>query len=75
MTHDELLKKITGVSKGNSKWITNFDDLLTPNAKALRAVVELHRPDFGLPGEDVVCDWCKWAYPCPTIETIEKELE
>jgi hypothetical protein len=42
--------------------------------KALLSVVELHYEDFGTPGEEIVCDWCKVIYPCPTIRVIEKEL-
>jgi hypothetical protein len=61
MTHDELLALL------NTK--SDSDEV-----HALRAVVELHRSDFGTPGEDVVCDWCKVVYPCPTIQAIEKEL-
>jgi len=49
---------------------------------ALRAVVELHKPTR-FSGE-LVCDACEeWtnegasqlAYPCPTIQAIEKELK
>ena len=48
-----------------------------PINKALRAVVELHKPDGGL------CNHCEEGfimgslpvvYPCPTIQAIEKEL-
>ena len=61
MTHDELLDKI-------------LMECGCRNTKALRAVVELHTADFGTPGEDTVCDYCKVIYPCPTIQAIEKEL-
>ena len=61
MTHDELLNKI-------------LMECGCGNTKALRAVVELHTADFGTPGEDTVCDYCKVIYPCPTIQAIEKEL-
>jgi len=44
--------------------------------KALRAVVELHKPDKF--GDCVGCDNplspTNWCYPCPTIQAIEKEL-
>jgi hypothetical protein len=45
--------------------------------RALRAVVELHNEDVGTPIDDPisVCDYCKLAYPCPTIQVIEKELQ
>jgi hypothetical protein len=49
-------------------------DELMKGLKALLAVVELHYEDFGTPGEEIVCDWCKVIYPCPTIQAIEKEL-
>jgi len=61
MTHDELLNKI-------------LMECGCGNTKALRAVVELHTADFGTPGEDIVCDYCKVTYPCPTIQEILNEL-
>ena len=65
MTHNELLKDIDDQEYA-------YDNL----AEALRAVVELHYEDIGTPIDDPisVCDWCKVAYPCPTIQAIEKEL-
>jgi hypothetical protein len=64
MTHDELLAK--------------FDDLFPFDHKghALRAVVELHKP---IEGHEHLCSGCWFgdgmmAYPCPTIQAIEKEL-
>ncbi len=66
MTHEELLKDIDDQEFA-------YDAL----ANALRAVVELHYEDIGTPIDDPisVCDWCKVAYPCPTIQAIEKELQ
>ena len=64
MTHDELLASI--------EKMMNHDAIFMKDA--LRAVVELHTADFGTPGEDIVCDYCKITYPCPTIQAIEKEL-
>ena len=66
MTHDELLAKIN--STPHQRFASE------ENAKrrdALRAVVELHKPDSNY------CDACEWqhAYPCPTIQAIEKELK
>ena len=64
MTHDELLASI--------ERMTNHDAIFMKDA--LRAVVELHKPD----GE--VCSVClSWPidredYPCRTIRAIEKEL-
>jgi len=62
MTHDELLAKINYDIEGNP-----YDEYMS----ALRAVVELHKPDSNY------CDACEWqhAYPCPTIQAIEKELK
>ena len=69
MTHDELLAKIkTGNEFAGIKYAPDSHTF------ALRAVVELHYEDFGTPGEEIVCDWCKVIYPCPTIRVIEKEL-
>jgi len=70
MTHDELLD------------IIDFDEGMTNSNKsfnALRAVVELHKPD-----STGGCNACEqWTnegayqlpYPCPTIQAIEKELK
>lgn len=80
MTHDELLAKIDGNWTGE---IANSD-----LAIALRAVAELHKP-YESAGAGWLCDWCytcnfertglymdfaMYAYPCPTIQAIEKEL-
>lgn len=69
MTHDELLELI-----GNYQGYAPVDYGQVDLVNALRAVVELHYQDFGTPGENVVCDYCKVIYPCPTIQAIEKEL-
>ena len=64
MTHDELLAICDNYS---------FKDSTEP-VKALRAVVELHKP-FEIDREgDYNCQECEWAYPCQTIQAIEKEL-
>ena len=62
MTHDELLAEIN-----------RLDSVLTDSygMSALRAVVELHK--CSNPRFDLLCD-CGKAYPCPTIQAIEKEL-
>ena len=71
MTHDELLTKL---------WILPADvSELQHGAKAvqaLRAVLELHKP---VEGNEHLCSSCLFgdflqAYPCITIQTIEKEL-
>jgi hypothetical protein len=65
MTHDELLAKIAKPY-----------EYIMPT-KALRAVVELHKP---LKDNPDYCDGCYEEegghnyYPCPTIQAIEKEL-
>ena len=69
MTHDELLATIEEL-RFNSGLDQN-----DPNTDALRAVVELHKPRT----DEAVCIHCSktgfWiAYPCPTIQAIEKEL-
>jgi hypothetical protein len=61
MTHDELSKKLEGL------W---HDSYKAPGYAALRAVVELHKPD-----DDSFCGICTWSYPCITVQAIEKELE
>ena len=64
MTHDELLAKLNPV-------ITVAN--ITKQYHALRAVVELHKPD--LEGPYAVCTTCQEIYPCGTIQAIEKELK
>ena len=80
MTHDELLAKIYDSTNG-----LKYEDifiLLIENTNALRAVVELHKPDKeGLCAMNCVevdddgYAWTQVAYPCLTIQTIEKELK
>jgi len=83
MTHDELLAKIdytVAIYEGLSVLDTR---VLTAYLKALRAVVELHKPYYN---EGLTVGHCKGcqttldnitrhvSYPCPTIQAIEKEL-
>ena len=67
MTHDELLAEIDRVEIA---W--QIDGM-----NALRAVVELHKPRNTSMGI-VCCELCSErifkAYPCETIQAIEKEL-
>ena len=77
MTHDELLAQVNKEVE-----MAEFEDACGDGnnprvAKALRAVVELHYEDIGTPIDNPisVCDWCKVAYPSPTIQAIEKELQ
>ena len=84
MTHDELLASIIDYGQNGPIDYGQID-----LSKALRAVLELHRPTKG---EDVknnfkesgICLACTplslnfyeaIRYPCPTIQTIEKELK
>ena len=72
MTHDELLKDIQICLENN------YTKILTD---ALRAVVELHKPVWSKKFNCKCCNGCfevtdDWiAYPCPTIQAIEKELK
>ena len=92
MTHDELLAKTKQAGWTDNKvsdritvvvsdW--NAGDNTIAGMKALRAVVELHKPELIESGEDsiFVCSTCnpEWfwenPYPCPTIQAIEGALE
>ena len=67
MTHDELLAICDNYS---------FKDSAEP-VKALRAVVELHKPTPLDERGDVCLTCCPdllTLYPCSTIQAIEKEL-
>lgn len=69
MTHEELLEVLEHTAQDGMA-----DE---PVLKALCAVVELHKP-FSIPDwvpteKELMC-WCAHVYPCPTIQTIEKEL-
>lgn len=75
MTHEELLEKFTDYE-------AHFDQVLDePRIFAmLRAVVERHtyvltgKKMRGKAGLSKRCTECGFAYPCPTIEDIQKEL-
>ena len=70
MTHDELLIQIDKVMN-HEDWV-----LKKKYFKALRAVVELHKPN--LKGGCDICSWIVNGFVlyevCPTIQAIEKEL-
>lgn len=79
MNHDELLERIRfGNNLGNVQFTWEQTVALQPLIdirEALRAAVELHKPSLG-----GACSHCStttfWtAYPCPTIQAIEKELQ
>ena len=76
MTHDELLAKIdytVAIYEGLSVLDTR---VLTAYLKALRAVIELHKPTKNRSIEGW-CDVCTdyYQYPCPTIQAIEGVLK
>ena len=62
---DNLLMLVTG----GTNYTMAEEHLLY--RKVLRAVVELHTAGNG---ESARCESCWLGFPCPTIETIEKEL-
>jgi hypothetical protein len=81
MTHDDLLMLVTG----GTNYTMAAEHLLY--RKALRAVVELHKPKETTPPwayvKYMACSACEsytndgayfLEYPCPTIQAIEKEL-
>ena len=78
MTHDEtyqtdkfgnLLMLVTG---GTNHTMAEEHLLYR---KALRAVVELHKPTpEAVFVSEIECKPCDSAYPCQTIQAIEKEL-
>ena len=69
LTHEELLAKIKTPNEFlGVKYAPDWQHV------ALRAVVELHKPN-----EEGFCSACfvsvvHFPYPCPTIQAIEKEL-
>jgi len=78
MTHDELLAEI---DDNFSQCGNDCESCRRDNAPwfALRAVVELHKPQklYGLApiySDELFCKQCDVLYPCTTIQAIEKEL-
>ena len=81
MTHDELLAKIDerNLSFSHPDSVFSFNDW--PN-KALRVIVELHKPfqfEDGIDEYKPVCSHCQFGvvgdiYPCETIQAVEKAL-
>jgi hypothetical protein len=68
VTHDKLLANIGNpIDEGYQ-----YGDIIYN--KALRAVVELHKPDGSFCGECSHDTEILETYPCPTIQAIEKEL-
>ena len=90
MTHDELLNQLreTLVLEEMEQSVNFGEYSITQHAwKALIAIVELHKPSENYTGD--ACEYCfalayepsglsmeyeDFAYPCPTIQAIEKEL-
>ena len=77
MTHDELMVRIYE----DEKFLEQYFGGKFKGQSALRAVVELHKPinNPNFPDSDIWCWQCADGrgyakYPCPTIQTIEKEL-
>lgn len=74
MTHDELL---TEINRRLEVALYNGDP---QSIHALRAVVELHKPELHQNDNVEGCVQCSSfsyryvEYPCPTIQIIEKEL-
>jgi hypothetical protein len=73
MTHEELLARIK-----EGQWVDRDEMHLRSNA--LRAVVELHKPESSRMPFCVECRGV-WQgevdvvlYPCPTIQAIEREI-
>ena len=75
MTHDELLAKIDE----EGEFLVQYFDSKPIVHSAIRAVVELHKPD-----STGGCNACEqWTnegayqlpYPCPTIQAITEELK
>jgi hypothetical protein len=66
--HDELLAKIDSLT------YMLMENEVPSGYKALRAVVELHRPEVQAHKQYDKCWNCNLLYPCPTIYAIEKEL-
>jgi hypothetical protein len=79
MTHDDLLIEI------NRRLDVAYYNGDPQSMRALRAVVELHKPSGQGLGYAAYCHQCMFnhgsgeiknhAYPCPTIQAIEKELK
>lgn len=68
ITNDELLDTI---ERHQNSYMPEAKDVTAWDA--LKAVVELHKPFTNQ--YLTYCQGCEDAYPCPTIQAIEKELE
>jgi hypothetical protein len=74
MTHDELLEFVNkDINEGG--FVSAIGEWFPARSLfALRAVVELHRPEEQDHKQYEKCWNCSLVYPCPTIQAIEKEL-
>ncbi|NDE77682.1 MAG: hypothetical protein EB047_00520 [Chitinophagaceae bacterium] len=70
MLHNKLIEILDGQIAG-SKAI-GCKCIACDNAIALRAVVELHKPEHSIRGYR--CNLDDELYPCLTVQAIEKEL-
>ena len=83
MNHEELLKVIDEVGYCVENGHTLLRTEITDLTKALRAVVELHKPFNFETGPDEyvsVCKHCQLGavgdtYPCETINAIQEHLK
>ena len=67
MTHEELLAKI------DHMWNDDFDYVASCHTNALRAVVELHKPEHSIRGYR--CKFDDEVFPCKHHQAIKKELK
>lgn len=77
MTHDELIAKMDDIDVAISNGFGSAKVFLGC-VKAVRTIIELHKPDGGLCGhceEGFIMGSLPVVYPCRTIRAIEKELE
>ena len=77
---DELLARIIGAPKRlTDLFPETVEAHLMPNTKALRAVVELHKPHKACSEGCLTVGWCNECmeppYPCPTIQAITDNLK
>jgi hypothetical protein len=70
MTHEELLNRMNWASERY-----HDTDGRAQYFNALRAVVELHKPEEQDHKQYEKCWNCNLVYPCPTIYAIERELK
>ena len=83
MTHEDILKKVQrdqAITEYLNKGLMKGDIAINVarqhwfQSNALLAVVELHKPEHSIAGYRCTHCTLEVTYPCPTIQTIEKEL-